>query len=170
MRDDKEQDYLAITAIKNYLGERWGFWYAFIYFFSTWFSIPALFGVGVGWYQWQGDQYVTIWSIAYSLVMSFWFTIFELRWTRKENELKMMWGVLVKEDSQTNRIDKIRPEYIGNEWVDPLNGQITKKDINRKLTLFWRFASVMILFLFIGICISVFLFFSQVKSAETQFS
>lgn len=43
--DHKYQEYNAATSIKNYLGERWGFIYAFKYFYTSWLLIPAVMGI-----------------------------------------------------------------------------------------------------------------------------
>lgn len=40
--DFKNQDYQALTSLKNYLGERWGFQYAFNYFFTCWLILPVI--------------------------------------------------------------------------------------------------------------------------------
>lgn len=45
IRDDKKQTYNALTTIKNYIGEKYAFQYAFLYFYTTWLSIPSFFGV-----------------------------------------------------------------------------------------------------------------------------
>lgn len=43
--DNGYQEYHAITAIKNYLGERWGFQYAFMYYYTAWLIIPSVFAI-----------------------------------------------------------------------------------------------------------------------------
>ena len=49
--DHKAQKYDALTSTKNYLGERWGFQYAFMNFYTSWLILPAVFGFMCSWYQ-----------------------------------------------------------------------------------------------------------------------
>jgi hypothetical protein len=74
--DYKYQEYHAFTAVKNYLGERWGFQYAFYTYYTTYLSIPSVFGLICTWYQYQTGQWITLWSFAYAMLMSLWITIF----------------------------------------------------------------------------------------------
>ena len=43
--DLKMQEYRGLTSTKNYFGERWGFQYAFMEFYTAWLIIPAVLSV-----------------------------------------------------------------------------------------------------------------------------
>ena len=74
--DHRYQEFHAISSIKNYLGERWGFQYAFSQFYTAWLVIPATLGLICTLYQIFTNDHITLWSFAYAICMSFWITIF----------------------------------------------------------------------------------------------
>ena len=81
-------DYVQLTAIKNYFGEKVGFIYAFVYFYTIALSIPAFLGALASLRQYQIDSLITLWSFAYALVISVWITVFIEIWKRQQNKIR----------------------------------------------------------------------------------
>lgn len=81
--DNRPQQYFAITAIKNYFGERWGFQYAFMDFYTTWLFVPSFFGFLVTIKMYTTKQDFSLWNFWYSILVSIWITFFEEFWKRK---------------------------------------------------------------------------------------
>ena len=103
--DFSPQEYGALTSIKNYLGERWGFQYAFMNFYTSNLMFPALVGLPIFIFMLIHDD-MRISQFLLAVLICFWMTIFIEKWKRKENELRFVWGVshIDKEDET-----KIRP-------------------------------------------------------------
>lgn len=72
-------------------------------------------------------------SFIYSIIVCIWITFFNERWRRKENELKLIWGLYIQETDDNN---KTRDEFIGNEQFSQTSYQIDKKDLSKKKYFF----------------------------------
>ena len=81
--DWKPNEYHAFTAIKNYLGERWGFIYAFKNFYTTCLILPAIYGGLCTLYVMQTGNYITLQSYGFAIFMMIWITLFQEKWIRK---------------------------------------------------------------------------------------
>lgn len=147
-----------MTAIKNYFGERWGFQYAFMNFYTTWLLLPSLGGVACTWYQFQTGTFITLWSFAFSIFIAIWMTLFQERWKRKQNELRLFWGTY--ESSEAAADATIRDEFKGNEEFSQSNFKVNRKDQSSRGTLF-AILNFFIMVFFVALCIASFL---QTKS------
>ena len=78
-------DFVQLTAIKNYFGEKEGFHYAFVNFYNVYFAFPALIGILTTLRQYQIQSFITLWSFAYALAISIWITVFIELWRRQQN-------------------------------------------------------------------------------------
>ena len=76
-------DFVQLTAIKNYFGEKVGFHYAFVNFYNIYFTIPAILGLLTSLRQYTNGSFITLWSFAYALAISVWITIFIELWRRQ---------------------------------------------------------------------------------------
>lgn len=74
--DGDYQEYHALTAIKNYLGERWGFQYAFMYFYTSWLITPAVGGFICFLWQIKTSESINLMSFSFSILITFWMTYF----------------------------------------------------------------------------------------------
>ena len=150
-----------MTAIKNYFGERWGFQYAFMNFYTTWLLLPSLGGVACTWYQFQTGTFITLWSFAFSIFIAFWMTIFQERWKRKQNELRLFWGTYESSETAADTIaKKTRDEFLGNEEFSQSNFKVNRKDSSKRGTLFAIFNFFIMVF-FVVLCIATFLFIKK---------
>lgn len=82
-----------LSTIKNYFGEKVGFYYAYMSYYTAWLIIPATVGLALTIYQFQGNNVDTIFSSLYALLVCIWVTIFIERWKRKSAEICLKWGV-----------------------------------------------------------------------------
>lgn len=78
-------DFVQLTALKNYFGEKVGFMYAFVNYYTILLIIPAILGLLVSWRQLYVKSLITLWSFFYALVISIWITLFIEFWRRQEN-------------------------------------------------------------------------------------
>lgn len=85
------------------------------------------------------------------MAISFWITIFQERWKRKQNELRLIWGT-----SLTKQKEDIRSEFQGNEEFSHSNNQVNRKDVQKKGLVF-KFVNIFIVIFFVGLCVSSFL-------------
>jgi hypothetical protein len=153
-------DFVQLTAIKNYFGEKVGFMYAFVNFYTMWLINPAILGLMVTFRQYQIGSLITLWSFVYALVISIWITVFIEFWKRQENELRQRWGTLVNTKAHTN---EIRKEFEGNEEFSHDNFNVNRQD-KKKLGNWFLVLNYLIMLVFISACI--FSFFITKKYNE----
>ena len=92
-RESMKFEFTELSAIKNYFGEKVGFYYAWMSFYTAWLLIPAILGLAVTVYQ-IISAVDNIFTSLYSLCVCIWVTIFIERWKRKSSEIALRWGVL----------------------------------------------------------------------------
>jgi hypothetical protein len=119
-----------LNFIANYYGEKMGFYFAFLTFYTSWLIIPAIPGVALFIYQmWnlqkQFSKGVAIadlsvdtpYNCLYSLIMALWSTIVIEVWKRRQNEIAHLWNATDKikcEDFQMPEF-KADPDIQSNE-------------------------------------------------------
>jgi len=82
-----------VSSIKNYFGEKVGFYFAWMTHYTAWLLIPAIGGLAITIYQAFLGDVETIFLSIYALLVCVWATIFLERWKRKSAELSLKWGV-----------------------------------------------------------------------------
>ena len=82
-----------LSSIKNYFGEKVGFYYAWMSYYTAWLSIPAIGGLAITIYQLVTGNVDTKFTTIYALLVCIWVTIFIERWKRKSAEICLKWGV-----------------------------------------------------------------------------
>ena len=85
-------------------------------------------------------------------------TLFQERWKRKQNELRLFWGTY--ESSEAAADATIRDEFKGNEEFSQSNFKVNRKDQSSRGTLF-AILNFFIMVFFVALCIASFL---QTKS------
>jgi len=158
------QEYHAVTSIKNYLGERWGFQYAFMNFYTCWLIIPAMAGTICQLIIVSTSNWFSLYSFLYSILVSFWLTFFQEFWKRKQNELRLVWGTF-QDEQMTER--KIRDEFEGNEEFSHSNYEVNRKDTTRFGTLF-TILNIFIVILFSVVCVASFIFSKTLPIFQTD--
>jgi len=121
-----------VHDLRAYFGEEVAFYYAFVEFYNTWLVGPAFFGSIIFVYQ-VAEAPDTLDSdalISYMILISVWATLFLEMWSRQQNNLAQMWGVL-----HIGTEDSVRTEFVGelryNHWVGDL-------DSREKLDSLWQ--------------------------------
>ena len=100
-------EYTELSSIKNYFGEKTGFYFAWMSFYTSWLLIPSFFGFILTIYQIISNV-DNIWTSVYSVTVCIWVTIFIERWRRKSAEIALKWGVF-DANSDKERGKKIYP-------------------------------------------------------------
>ncbi|KAL1840570.1 hypothetical protein VTJ49DRAFT_302 [Mycothermus thermophilus] len=104
-----------IDEIRDRLGERVAFYFAFLRSYFAFLLFPAAFGLGawlvLGPYSW-----------VYAVVNGLWGVVFFEHWKMKEVDLAVQWGV-----RGVSRIQRPRAEFrFDREGVDPVTGEVVK--------------------------------------------
>ncbi len=99
-KESPDFQFSDISSIKNYFGEKTGFYYAWMSFYTSWLILPAILALMLSIYQ-NIFTVDTIFVTIYSLIICLWVTIFIERWKRKCGEIALRWGILVNKDDIT---------------------------------------------------------------------
>lgn len=154
-----------LSTIKNYFGEKVGFYYAYMSYYTAWLVIPAALGLALTIYQFQGNNVNTIFSSLYALLVCIWVTIFIERWKRKSAEICLKWGVsdILLQNSGETRL--MRDEFFGYEYFSHVTYSTEKKNFQGKKAILFMLVSIFIQILLIGATIGV--FFANLQLRET---
>ena len=138
--EDRNQNYPAITALKQYFGEKIAFYFAFSSFLTCYLFFLAVPGLALQIYLFirrftaaadedsnstmYNTPFVAIW-VLYVLV---WNTVTVERWKRKNAEIATRWGIRRSDDFSADADDKlVRKDFIGDECISGATGTLTKK-------------------------------------------
>lgn len=104
-KEGSHYDYNELSAIKNYFGEKIGFHYAWVSFYTAWLIIPVIGGIAITIYQIITGVDTSLTSL-YSLLICIWVTIFIERWKRKSSEICLIWGLsdMIGSDAANKRV------------------------------------------------------------------
>jgi anoctamin-10 len=150
-----------LNFIANYYGEKMGFYFAWLSFYTSWLLIPAIPGVFLFIYQMilLGDQYKkgeklsidSPYNCLYSLIMSIWSTVLMEVWKRRQHEIAHLWSMTG--DFGHN---KEMPEYRADVDIDSKNRQV--KQLNTANSHVRRiYGEIPIVSISIGIVIACFI-------------
>eukprot|EP00347_Sterkiella_histriomuscorum_P016772 403351910 len=144
-------EYIELSSIKNYFGEKTGFYFAWMSFYTSWILIPAILGFILTIYQiiFTVDN---IFTSLYSLLVCIWVTIFIERWRRKSSEIALRWGVL-EDNSDFER--EVRPDFNGDEYFSNINQKVNKLNVHSRFYLI-QVLSIPIFIILIGACVGVY--------------
>ncbi|CDW83357.1 anoctamin-like protein [Stylonychia lemnae] len=151
-------EYRELSAIKNYFGEKAGFYYAWMSFYTSWLIIPSIFGFALTIYQIISNV-DNIWTSVYSVLVCFWVTIFIERWRRKSAEIALRWGVF---DQSSDKEREVRPEFNGDEYFSMINYQVMKLNVQARFYLI-IIVSIPVFVILIGICVVVYFLTREFK-------
>jgi hypothetical protein len=133
-----------LSAIKNYFGEKVGFYYAYMSYYTAWLMIPAIPGLAIVIYQSRTGNQDTIFSSLYALLVCIWVTIFIERWKRKSAEICLRWGVsdILLQSSGESRI--MREEFFGYEYFSHITYNTEKKNYQGNRAILYMIISILI--------------------------
>lgn len=157
---------IPLTKIRNYFGEKIGFYFSFISYYSKIVSIPSLIGVVVFVLQRiynPESVIVVIVNFLFCIYVSVWATVFNEFWKRKENCLAIKWG---QTDFKQDEVP--RPQFIGVTRRSPVDDDMD--DVYFDST--WRYKyyvfSIFVTGVFIGIVIVIVLFLILLRTRITN--
>lgn len=99
-------------------------------------------------------------SFAYAAVISIWISVFNERWKRKTNELRINWGTLVQAGAVNQ--EQIRNEFDGDEEFSHENYNVNRSDIQKRGNWF-IVLNILISMVFIATCITIFLVLKNIE-------
>lgn len=121
-----------LSTIKNYYGEKTGFYFAFMSFYTAWLLIPGIGGAAITVYQLLIIKDVdTIFTTIYAVLVCLWVTIFIERWKRKSAELNQKWGISAISLGGRGEARVMRDEFIGYEYFSKETHNTERKSFNK---------------------------------------
>jgi anoctamin-10 len=152
-----------LDEIRNRMGEKIAFYFAFTQAYFTFLAVPAAFGL----FAWAFLGYFSAW---YAVVASLWCVVFVEWWHHQEEDLATRWGV-----KGVSTIDQIRREFQPKHtFEDPVTGEemgiFPARDRLQRQLLQLPFVLVAVLFLgsLITTCFAIEIFISEVYSGPLK--
>lgn len=120
-----------INFIANYYGEKQGFYFAWLMFYTSWLMIPAIPGIALFVYQMitiigqqRNEEPINMdvpWNCLYCIILAVWSTVFIEIWKRREAEIAHNWSMTNYQGDDTEM-----PDYRSDPIPDSKFGQIIK--------------------------------------------
>jgi anoctamin-10 len=146
-----------LDDIRNRLGEKIAFYFAFTQSYFTFLLFPASFGL-LSW------AFLGHYSMLYAIVCSLWTVIFTEYWKHQEHDLALRWGV-----RGVSSIESKRHEFLpAKEITDPVTGEklssfpAQDRVIRQLLQIPFAMACVLVLGSLITMCFGIEVFISEV--------
>ncbi|TKA63927.1 hypothetical protein B0A55_10307, partial [Friedmanniomyces simplex] len=152
-----------LDDIRNRLGEKVGFYFAFTQSYFTFLLFPAAFGF-LAW------AFLGYFSSFYAVICSLWCVVFTEYWKHQEHDLALRWGV-----RGVSSIEAPRHEFKpAKEITDPITGekQATFPAVERLqrqlLQVPFTIAAVLMLGTMIATCFGIEIFISEIYSGPLK--
>lgn len=148
-----------LDQIRDRMGEKVAFYFAFTQSYFTFLVVPA----GFGFFAWLFLGYFSVW---FAIVASVWCVVFVEWWKHQEHDLAARWGVLRVSNIEVRR-EGFKPEV---QVEDPITGETmqifpAKKRLMRQLlALPYVTAALLVLGALITTCFGIEVFISEVYS------
>lgn len=152
----KKQD---LEIIREYYGEKVGFYFALLEFYIYWLIVPALFGIVTFILYMTANQDAAdssskmtlgeLMIFAFSMFLCFYSTLFDQMWVREEHRLSWTWGTWTQSMEEPQR-----PDFQGEIGVDEITGKVKKLKTPEKQDLLKKLLSMSVVFIFVGLVIS----------------
>lgn len=153
--EGSEFRYNELASIKNYFGEKVGFQYAWMSFYTVWLIFPTIVGIALTIFQLVKGVDTPLTTI-YALFVCVWVTVFIERWKRKAAEISLKWGVSsMVFNTYENRI--MRDEFHGYEAFNHDTHETEKKTRRSFLTWISLIFQIPLYVILIGLCIGSFI-------------
>lgn len=152
-----------LDDIRNRLGERIAFYFAFTQSYFTFLLFPA----GLGVFSWL---FLGYFSSFYAVFVSLWCVVFTEYWKHQEHDLSIRWGVRGVKGIETKR-----HEYRGmHETTDPVTGEkmqvfsATERMKRQLLQVPFALAAALVLGSLIAMCFGIEVFISEIYSGPMK--
>lgn len=97
----------SAAELQGYMGPSFGFYFAWLAFYTRWLVLPALVGIGVFVAQVKASSpSKTLATAFWAVFLVLWATFFTQHWPRSEKKLAHKWGVLDAEEEEP-----VRPQF-----------------------------------------------------------
>ena len=152
-----------LDAIRDRLGERIAFYFAFTQSYFTFLVFPAAFGLA----SWVLLGYF---SSVYAIVNALWCIVFTEYWKHQEVDLAIRWGVRNVRNIETKRKDFKHEKEI----TDPVTGETVaffparKRLLRQLLQVPFILVSAIMLGSLIAVCFGIEVFISEVYNGPLQ--
>ena len=157
---------IPLTKIRNYFGEKIGFYFAFVSYYCKIASIPSIIGVVVfilqRIYSPETVVIVTV-NFLFCIYVTIWATVFNEFWKRKENCLAIKWG---QTDFKQDEVP--RPQFIGVTRRSPVDDDMDDVYFDSKWRYKYYALSIFVTGIFIGIVIVIVLFLILLRTRITN--
>ena len=101
--------YQPLEEIRDYFGDDLGLYFSWIGLYTRMLTVCSIFGIFVMMAQpFYGGVEKNPFTLAYSIYVGLWSISFLETWTRRENELRFLWGT-----ASLSTIEQPRPPFIG---------------------------------------------------------
>jgi len=110
-----------IDMIRDYFGERIGFYFLYLGHYASLLMIPAILGAGVYVLKCYEARPESTLMPYYTVFMLIWSTFFIELWKQKQSTKALHWGMHGFESEEQDR-----PVFEGKETKSPVNGETTK--------------------------------------------
>ena len=154
LKEGKQQNFSSVTYLKQYLGEKISFFFAWRSF-VTCFMLPlAIPGLIIQIYLVVIKEYHSEILPFWVFYVSLWTTVMVEFWKRKCSEINSRWGTLDLMNDESWMSKEFRNEFSGDECVSSVSQQITK--YSRKVSYVYFLLSLPILLVLLGCCIGTY--------------
>lgn len=122
---------LPVDLIRDYLGERYGFYYLFLQYYSFCLIFPALIGVAFFIVQERTHRVDVTGLVFLAVFMAIWSTFMLDFWKRRQGEYRVKWG-----QDNFNETEDVRPEFAPDHFIrNPIDATRDKYFSGFKLAL-----------------------------------
>lgn len=158
--EGKGQNFSSVTSLRQYLGEKISFffaWKSFTTCFLLFLAIPGtILQAFLVYHHSYNSELLPFWVFYVSL----WSTIIVEFWKRKCSEINTRWGALQLMNNEST--SEIRKEFSGDEFVSNVTGELTKYQEQSK-TIWIFLGSLPVLIVLLGCCIATFFLSEEYK-------
>lgn len=151
LMEGKSQNFSSVTSLKQYLGEKISFYFAWRSFNTCFFfpiAIPGfIIQIYIIYYEDYHSEILPFWVFFVSL----WTTVMVEFWKRKCSEINTRWGALDLMNDDSWMSSEIRREFSGDECVSSISQQITRFN-PKKITFYVFMASMPVLIVLLFLC------------------
>jgi hypothetical protein len=160
--EGSEFRYTELAAVKNYFGEKVGFQYAWMSFYTVWLTLPTIVGIALTIFQMVKGVDTPLTTI-YALFVCVWVTVFIERWKRKAAEICLRWGLSnMVFNTLENRVQ--RDEFHGYEAFNHDSHKTEMKTMRTYWTWISLILQIPLYIILIALCIGSFILQEWIKA------
>ncbi|OMJ94983.1 hypothetical protein SteCoe_1675 [Stentor coeruleus] len=159
-----------LDDIRNYYGEKISLYFAWIGTYANLMKCAAIFGLiiqAAKYFYQQNDSMYKILTVSFAIFLTFWGSLFDQLWGRREKTLAWNWGT-----SNLSEIEMQRGDFVGNFERDEVTGKMKVIEQENSINKFKKMISYSFILTFIllvvAIVVSIFLFRAYILSVDEK--